>query len=63
MGASTLSNQLEEAVNSEVFRENYYLFSLTKTNYIGKAGAALGYSANRTVGVGLLGQVFLWSGM
>lgn len=63
LGAGAIANEVEATVNQRVSRANYWLFSLTRINYVDVADPGTGDVLKRDVGIGVLGQVFLWSGM
>jgi hypothetical protein len=58
MDASYIKGYNQQAVEDKVSSKNYYLFSLTRITY-----PETNPVSTRYVGVGLLGTVFLYSGM
>lgn len=63
VGADYLANDIEKTVSQRVGRSNYGLFSLTQANMVDYPNPVTGQVDSRTVGIGILGQVYLWGGM
>lgn len=58
LGSDAVFSSVRRDVERKVSRQNYYLFSVTVITY-----PETNNKLKRTVGLGLIGNVFLWSGM
>lgn len=55
-----LAIALQENATAHVFRQDFFLFSLTKSDFSSQVLEAPPVPPTRTIGIGLLGQVLLW---
>jgi hypothetical protein len=62
-GSPTVIEKVYNTVGRRVGRKDYWLFSLTTLNYSDALVDSQDGLLNRTVGIGILGRVFLWSKM
>lgn len=58
-----VAEHIQRVVERRTGRKDYWLFSLTTVNYSDTLKDAPEDLMNRTVGIGILGRVYLWSGM
>lgn len=62
-GSPVIAEHVQRLVERRTGRKDCYLFSLTTVNYSDTLTDAPEDLMNRTVGIGILGRVYLWSGM
>jgi hypothetical protein len=58
-----VAENVRSTVERRAGRKDYWLFSLTTLNYRDALVDSEDGLLNRTVGIGILGRVFLWSKM
>jgi hypothetical protein len=62
-GSSPVIDGMRNLVERRAGRKDYWLFSLTTLNYSDALVDSEDGLLNRTVGIGILGRVYLWSKM
>jgi hypothetical protein len=63
LGADYIATTVEKTVAQRVGRKNYGLFSITQRRMVDFPNPITGQVDVDNVGIGILGQVYLWSGM
>jgi hypothetical protein len=62
-GSPVVAEKVRSTIERRTGRKDYWLFSLTTLNYSDALVESEDGLLNRTVGIGILGRVFLWSKM